>query len=57
MTVYKPNRSHRIAYLVFLLVAAVALTTALVLAAERGATPATQSSYLKTSASELSFRG
>jgi hypothetical protein len=36
MTVNKTNRSHRIAYMVFLLVLAVALTTALVLAGERG---------------------
>ena len=35
MTVNKTNRSHRIAYLVFLLALAVALTTALVLAGER----------------------
>ena len=35
MTVNKENRSHRIAYMVALLVFAVALTTVLVLAAER----------------------
>lgn len=35
MTVNKTNRSHRIAYMVFLLVLAVGLTTALVLAGER----------------------
>ena len=37
MTVKTINRSHRIAYLVMLLVFAVALTTALVLAGERKA--------------------
>jgi hypothetical protein len=35
MTVKTSNRSHRIAYLVMLLIFAVALTTALVLAGER----------------------
>ena len=35
MTVKTTNRSHRIAYLVMLLLFAVALTTALVLAGER----------------------
>ncbi len=35
----KTNRSHRIAYLVLLLVVAVALTTALVLAGERKSLP------------------
>jgi len=35
MTVTKMNRSHRVVYMVVLLVFAVALTTALVLAAER----------------------
>ncbi|MGB7438250.1 MAG: hypothetical protein WBR26_20345 [Candidatus Acidiferrum sp.] len=35
MTVKTQNRSHRIAYLVMLLLFAVALTTALVLAGER----------------------
>lgn len=35
MTVKTTNRSHRIVYLVMLLVCAVALTTALVLAGER----------------------
>jgi uncharacterized membrane protein affecting hemolysin expression len=35
MTVKTSDRSHRIAYLVMLLIFAVALTTALVLAAER----------------------
>jgi hypothetical protein len=35
MTVKTTNRSHRIAYLVMLLIFAVALTTALVLAGER----------------------
>jgi hypothetical protein len=35
MTVKTTNRSHRIAYLVLLLIFAVALTTALVLAGER----------------------
>lgn len=42
MTVNQINRSHRVAYLVFLLVVAVALTTALVLAAERNSLPITQ---------------
>lgn len=37
MTVQKPNRSHRTAYMVVLLALAVALTTALVLAGERNA--------------------
>ena len=43
MTVQKTNRSHRIAYMLFLLVLAVALTTALVLAGERGSVPEKQS--------------
>ncbi len=38
MTVNKTNRSHRIAFLVVILVVAVALTTALVLASERSST-------------------
>jgi hypothetical protein len=37
MTVNKTNRSHRIAYMLMLLVFAIALTTALVLAGERSA--------------------
>jgi len=36
MTVTMTNRSHRIAYMVLLLLVAVALTSALVLAGERG---------------------
>jgi len=36
MTVTTTNRSHRIAYMVLLLLVAVALTSALVLAGERG---------------------
>ena len=36
MTVTLTNRSHRIAYMVLLLLVAVALTSALVLAGERG---------------------
>jgi len=36
MTVTKTNRSHRVAYMVLLLLVAVALTSALVLAGERG---------------------
>ena len=35
MTVTKTNRSHRVAYMVLLLLVAVALTSALVLAGER----------------------
>ena len=45
MTVNKTNRSHRIAYLVFLLVLAVALTTALVLAGERGSSSEKQTQH------------
>jgi len=56
MTVRKQNRSRRVAYLVLLLMVAVVLTTALVLAAERGR-PAPQSTDSKTIARELSFRG
>jgi hypothetical protein len=37
MTVKKTNRSHRVAYMVFLLALTVALATALVLAGERDA--------------------
>ena len=47
MTVKTINRSHRIVYLVVLLVCAVALTTALVLAGERK-TEGTKSSALQT---------
>jgi hypothetical protein len=36
MTVTMTNRSHRVAYMVLLLLVAVALTSALVLAGERG---------------------
>ena len=36
MTVKTTNRSHRVAYMVLLLLVAVALTSALVLAGERG---------------------
>jgi hypothetical protein len=42
MKVNQTNRSHRIAYMVVLLVFAVALTTALVLAAERPDSPEKQ---------------
>ncbi|HSR06469.1 MAG TPA: hypothetical protein VLM42_04915 [Bryobacteraceae bacterium] len=45
MTVNKTNRSHRIAYMVFLLVLAVALTTALVLAGERDSTSEKQAQH------------
>jgi hypothetical protein len=49
MTVQKTNRSHRVAYMLFLLVLAVALTTALVLAGERSSAPEKQSfQFLKT---------
>jgi hypothetical protein len=46
MTVKTSNRSHRIAFLVMLLIFAVALTTALVLAGERNP-EAKQSSSLQ----------
>jgi len=46
MTVKTINRSHRIVYLVMLLVFAVALTTALVLAGERN--PESHTSTLQT---------
>ena len=49
MTVKSTNRSHRVMYMLVLLVFAVALTTALVLAAER--TPeGTKSSTLQSNA-------
>jgi hypothetical protein len=49
MTVKTTNRSHRVIYMVVLLVFAVALTTALVLAAER--TPeGTKSNTLQSNA-------
>ena len=42
MTVKQTNRSHRVTYMVVLLALAVALTTALVLAGERLASPEKQ---------------
>lgn len=54
MTVHKPTRFHRIAYLVLWLMVAVVLTTALVMAAGQGAS-APQSTNSRTSASELSL--
>jgi len=45
MTVNLANRSHRAAYMVILLVLAVALSTALVLAGERPNSPGKQIAY------------
>jgi len=47
MTVIQTNRSHRLTYFVVLLLLAVALTTALVLAGERG-NPNTRQGELET---------
>ena len=51
MTVKQTNRSHRLTYLIVLLALAVALTTALVLAGERPASPEKQTATAQHSES------